>query len=200
VGVGLVAPGEAVASWGTSGTVLTPTASPVVDPGMRAHTFCHAVPDTWYLMGVMLSAGGSFAWYQRELARDIARRRNAGLLLNQEAQAIAPGAEPKNAAGSLRHRLNFAGYFLIAVEVFEATVHIAGYASVIARADPNPPRRIRQQRGNKQRWYCGPRIDVLQAIILERIKSLSMRSEPESASVILRDGPHADLRETQVFK
>ena len=93
VGVGLVTPGEAVASWGTSGTVLTPTAEPLVDPGMRAHTFCHAVPGTWYLMGVMLSAGGAFAWHQRELARELGERKGATQLLNQEAERIAPGAD-----------------------------------------------------------------------------------------------------------
>jgi xylulokinase len=82
-----------VASWGTSGTVLTPTASPLVDPGMRAHTFCHAVPQTWYLMGVMLTAGGAFAWHKRELAREIAAKKNVNELLNREAEKIAPGAE-----------------------------------------------------------------------------------------------------------
>jgi len=93
VGVGIVAPGEAVASWGTSGTVLTPTREPFVDPGMRVHTFCHAVPDTWYLMGAMLSAGAAFTWYRRELARDLADSKNADLALNKEARRIAPGAE-----------------------------------------------------------------------------------------------------------
>jgi xylulokinase len=93
VGVGVVAPGTAVVSWGTSGTVLTPMASPAVDPGMRAHTFCHAVPDTWYVMGVMLSAGAAFAWHQRELAKELARDRNAADTLNREAARIAAGAE-----------------------------------------------------------------------------------------------------------
>jgi xylulokinase len=93
VGVGLVAPGEAVASWGTSGTVLTPTAAPLVDPGMRAHTFCHAVPRTWYLMGVMLTAGGAFGWHKRELARELRAKKNANDLLDREAAGIAPGAE-----------------------------------------------------------------------------------------------------------
>jgi xylulokinase len=93
VGVGIVAPGEAVASWGTSGTVLTPTREPFVDPGMRVHTFCHAVPDTWYLMGAMLSAGAAFAWYRRELARDLVKNKNANLALNREAQPIAPGSD-----------------------------------------------------------------------------------------------------------
>jgi xylulokinase len=93
VGVGLVSPGEAVASWGTSGTVLTPTARPLVDPGMRAHTFCHAVPNTWYLMGVMLTAGGAFAWHRRELAKELGSKSDGNLLLNREAEKIAAGSE-----------------------------------------------------------------------------------------------------------
>jgi xylulokinase len=93
VGVGLVASGDVVASWGTSGTVLAPISRPKVDPGLRAHTFCHAVPGTWYVMGVMLSAGGSFGWYRREFARELKGRRDASLVLNQEASRIAPGSQ-----------------------------------------------------------------------------------------------------------
>jgi xylulokinase len=92
-GVGVVSPGEAVASWGTSGTVLAPTAQPKVDPSLRAHTFRHVLPDTWYVMGVMLTAGGAFAWHRRELARELSRRKDADALLDQEAAAIPVGAE-----------------------------------------------------------------------------------------------------------
>lgn len=92
-GVGVVAPGEAVASWGTSGTLLAPLAEPRVDPGLRAHTFCHVVPGVWYLMGVVLSAGGAFAWYRDQLARDVAGTPNANTTLNDEAATIPRGAE-----------------------------------------------------------------------------------------------------------
>jgi xylulokinase len=92
VGVSVVAPGEAVASWGTSGTVLSPTAMPLVDPVMRVHTFRHAVPRTFYLMGVMLTAGGAFAWHERELARELPKRGRARKL-DREAARIAPGAD-----------------------------------------------------------------------------------------------------------
>jgi xylulokinase len=93
VGVGVIAPGEAVSSWGTSGTVLAPTARPFVDPGLRAHTFCHAVPDVWYVMGVVLSAGGAFAWYRDQLARDLATTDHADARLDAEAQGIPRGAD-----------------------------------------------------------------------------------------------------------
>ncbi|HEV8215055.1 MAG TPA: FGGY-family carbohydrate kinase, partial [Gemmatimonadaceae bacterium] len=92
-GVGVVAPGEAVASWGTSGTVLAPMSEPRVDPGLRAHTFCHVVPNLWYLMGVVLSAGGAFAWYRDQMARDLAKDPEINRKLDDEAATIARGAE-----------------------------------------------------------------------------------------------------------
>jgi xylulokinase len=93
-GVGAITPGEAVASWGTSGTVLAPTATPVVDPALRAHTFCHVVPGVWYLMGVVLSAGGAFAWYRDQFARELADASgSASMRLDEEAASIGPGAD-----------------------------------------------------------------------------------------------------------
>ncbi|MET0399781.1 MAG: xylulokinase [Longimicrobiaceae bacterium] len=91
-GVGVVEPGEAVASWGTSGTVLAPLAEPRVDPGLRAHTFCHVVPGAWYLMGVVLSAGGAFAWHRDQLARELAGAADAEARLDEEAASAPPGA------------------------------------------------------------------------------------------------------------
>jgi xylulokinase len=91
-GVGVVSPGDAVASWGTSGTVLAPTAEPKVDPSLRAHTFCHVVPRTWYVMGVMLTAGGAFAWYRDVMARELKGRKDANLVLNAEAESAPIGA------------------------------------------------------------------------------------------------------------
>jgi xylulokinase len=92
-GVGVVTPGEAVASWGTSGTVLAPTAQPIVDPGLRAHTFCHVAPGVWYVMGVVLSAGGAFAWYRDQLARELADTPGADTVLDDEAASVPAGAE-----------------------------------------------------------------------------------------------------------
>ena len=92
-GVGVVAPGEVVTSWGTSGTVLAPTAMPLVDPRLRAHTFCHVMPDTWYLMGVVLTAGGAFAWYQEHLARELAGTSDAAARLDAEAASVPRGAD-----------------------------------------------------------------------------------------------------------
>jgi xylulokinase len=87
-GVGAVTPGQTVASWGTSGTVLAPTDLPRVDPGLRVHTFCHVVPGLWYLMGVVLSAGGAFAWFREQLAGD-----STDSALNDEAETVPIGAD-----------------------------------------------------------------------------------------------------------
>ena len=91
-GVGVVSPGEAVASWGTSGTVLAPTAEPRVDPRLRAHTFCHVAPGLWYVIGVVLSAGGAFAWYRDQCARELPEQKRDDSLVD-EAREIPPGAE-----------------------------------------------------------------------------------------------------------
>ena len=90
--MGAVTPGEVVSSWGTSGTVLAPMRKPRVDPGLRAHTFCHVVPGMWYMMGVVLSAGGAFNWYREQLARELTDPHTAAALLDEEAASVEIGA------------------------------------------------------------------------------------------------------------
>jgi len=68
VGTGVVAPGEAALSLGTSGVVFAATDAPLHDARGRVHAFCHAVPDRWHLMSVMLSAAGSFRWFRDTFA------------------------------------------------------------------------------------------------------------------------------------
>lgn len=65
IGAGAVSAGDVLFSIGTSGTVVAPTLSPVTDPRMRIHAMRHAIPDTWYLMGVVLSAGAALDWWRR---------------------------------------------------------------------------------------------------------------------------------------
>jgi len=68
VGVGAVTPGIVALTLGTSGVVFATTASPLIEPQGRLHSFCHSVPGTWHFMGVMLSAAGSLRWYRDTLA------------------------------------------------------------------------------------------------------------------------------------
>lgn len=68
VGVGAVQPGIIALTLGTSGVVFASTESPLIEPEGRLHAFCHAVPNRWHFMGVMLSAAGSLQWYRDTLA------------------------------------------------------------------------------------------------------------------------------------
>ncbi|MBP5274327.1 MAG: xylulokinase, partial [Abditibacteriota bacterium] len=61
---GIVEKGMVFNSLGTSGVVFAYSDTPAMDPKLRVHTFCHAVPGKWHVMGVMLSAGGSLRWFR----------------------------------------------------------------------------------------------------------------------------------------
>lgn len=67
VGTGIVETGLVSVTLGTSGVVFAYTDAPRRDPLGRLHTFCHAVPGKWHVMGVTLSAGGSFRWLRDAL-------------------------------------------------------------------------------------------------------------------------------------
>ena len=63
LGVGVVEPGLASVVLGTSGVVLAALPEYAHDAQARVHAFCHAVPDTWEAMGVMLNAAGALQWF-----------------------------------------------------------------------------------------------------------------------------------------
>jgi xylulokinase len=63
-----VSPGIVALSLGTSGVVFAATDGPSIEADGRVHAFCHAVPDRWHMMGVMLSAAGSLRWFRDTVA------------------------------------------------------------------------------------------------------------------------------------
>jgi xylulokinase len=63
VGVGVVRAGEAFVSLGTSGVLFAANDGYRPAPETAVHTFCHALPDTWHQMGVILSAADALNWY-----------------------------------------------------------------------------------------------------------------------------------------
>jgi xylulokinase len=71
VGVGAVMPGIMTLSLGTSGVVFGATDRPLYEPHGRVHAFCHALPERWHMMSVMLSAAGSLRWFRDALAPGI---------------------------------------------------------------------------------------------------------------------------------
>lgn len=68
VGTGAVKEGIVTLSLGTSGVIFAATNKPMIEENGRLHSFCHAVPNKWHFMGVMLSAAGCLRWYHDELA------------------------------------------------------------------------------------------------------------------------------------
>ncbi|MGO9908297.1 MAG: xylulokinase [Solirubrobacteraceae bacterium] len=71
LGVGVDRPGPLSIALGTSGVVFAALKQFAADPQARVHAFCHAVPDAWHAMGVMLSAAGSLTWLRNVAAPDI---------------------------------------------------------------------------------------------------------------------------------
>ena len=63
VGVGVVKAGDAFVSLGTSGVLFAANDGYQPAPETAVHTFCHALPDTWHQMGVILAATDALNWF-----------------------------------------------------------------------------------------------------------------------------------------
>lgn len=70
LGLGVIEEGACSATIGTSGVVFVARARHAPDEQGRLHAFCHAAPQRWHQMGVVLSAGGALRWFRDTLARD----------------------------------------------------------------------------------------------------------------------------------
>lgn len=68
-GIGALSESQGFVSLGTSGVLLAARDGYRPAPETALHTFCHAVPDRWYQMGVMLSATDSLNWLSRMTGR-----------------------------------------------------------------------------------------------------------------------------------
>ena len=62
VGLGVVRPGQAFLSLGTSGVLFVVTDRFRPNPERAAHAFCHCLPGRWHQMSVMLSAASTLDW------------------------------------------------------------------------------------------------------------------------------------------
>jgi len=97
VGMGIVGAGVVSATIGTSGVVFAATDRPALDPRGRLHTFCHAIPGRWHVMGVTQAAGLSLRWFRdtfglQKNAQGVGER-DPYEFLSEEAAAAPPGAE-----------------------------------------------------------------------------------------------------------
>jgi len=98
IGNGIVRKGIISSTIGTSGVVFAFSDKVIIDPFGRVHTFCHAVPGTWHVMGVTQGAGLSLKWFRDNFCLE--EKRTAELmqvdpyvLMDQEAEKIVPGSE-----------------------------------------------------------------------------------------------------------
>ena len=93
VGMGIAQPGTVSATIGTSGVVFAATERPALDLQGRIHTFCHAIPGRWHVMGVTQAAGLSLQWFANQFAKDLPTDPNRYDRLTEEAGMVPAGAE-----------------------------------------------------------------------------------------------------------
>jgi xylulokinase len=93
VGMGITRAGVVSATIGTSGVVFAATDKPSLDPKGRLHTFCHAIPGRWHVMGVTQAAGLSLRWFRDNFGAGADDGRDAYDRLSDEAARVTAGAE-----------------------------------------------------------------------------------------------------------
>ena len=92
-GMGIVRPGAVSATIGTSGVVFAATDRPALDPRGRLHTFCHAIPGRWHVMGVTQAAGLSLRWFRDQFGAGANDGRDPYERLSDEAAKVPAGSE-----------------------------------------------------------------------------------------------------------
>jgi xylulokinase len=93
VGMGIARAGAVSATIGTSGVVFAATDRPALDPKGRLHTFCHAIPGRWHVMGVTQAAGLSLRFFRDRFGVLSKDGRDPYDILAEEASAAPPGSE-----------------------------------------------------------------------------------------------------------
>ena len=92
-GMGIVTPGAVSATIGTSGVVFAATDRPALDAKGRLHTFCHAVPGRWHVMGVTQAAGLSLRWFRDRFGAGADDGRDPYERLTAEAAKVPVGSD-----------------------------------------------------------------------------------------------------------
>ena len=175
VGNGIVKQGLLASSLGTSGVMFVHSDKMQFDPQGRLHTFCHAVRGKWHMMGVSLSAAGSFEWFCQQVCQDL--KRDPYGVLNREAEQVPDGSEglfflPYLAGERTPHadplaRGSFVGLTLkhhrghMARAIMEGVVYALNDSLAIIRQLGVPVRRIRVGGGGaKSRLWRQLQADV----------------------------------------
>jgi xylulokinase len=90
LGNGVTEEGEVLVTIGTGGQLFAPLKYPFIDAKLRIHTFCHAVPGYWHLLGAILCAGLALSWFKKSVL-DSPEHSFDFKSLDQEAQQVPPG-------------------------------------------------------------------------------------------------------------
>jgi xylulokinase len=98
IGSGVVKEGIVSIVLGTSGVVFTHSDNYRIEPEGKLHAFCHSVPEKWHLMGVTLSAAGSFRWYrdtfaQMEKSAAVKTGKDVYEIMTSQAETVPAGSE-----------------------------------------------------------------------------------------------------------
>lgn len=92
IGMGITRPGAVSVTIGTSGVVFAATEKPTLDARGRLHTFCHAIPRRWHVMGVTQAAGLSLRWLRDQWGFS-GNGDDAYQAMTREAGQVPPGAD-----------------------------------------------------------------------------------------------------------
>ncbi|MBE6058951.1 MAG: xylulokinase [Clostridium sulfidigenes] len=97
IGNGIIKSGQISSTIGTSGVVFAHLDEPIIDEKGRVHTFCHAVPGAWHMMGVTQGAGLSLKWFRDNFCtNEIEVAKGMGidpyLLMTKEAEKVPAGS------------------------------------------------------------------------------------------------------------
>jgi len=93
VGMGIIRAGAVSATIGTSGVVFAASDQPALDLQGRVHTFCHALPNRWHVMGVTQGAGLSLRWFRDQFGAGADDGRDPYERLTDEAAQVPAGAD-----------------------------------------------------------------------------------------------------------
>lgn len=98
IGSGIVKSGAASCALGSSGVVFAVADKPLIDPKGRIHTLCHAIPDTWHVMGVAQASGLSLKWLRDNFFADVCSaaemmKVDPYVLMDKAAEKVPVGAD-----------------------------------------------------------------------------------------------------------
>lgn len=176
VGIGAIQPGQGFISLGTSGVIFLTTDHVEPCPEKAVHTFCHALPDRWHQMSVMLSAASAVSWATQTLGfANISALLSAAASCHSKERAQAPIFLPYLSGERSPHNDAHAQGVLFGLTASHSQTDLAyavvegvclglrdGLASLQAPTNPL----VLAGGGAQSAWWCQLLSDVLQVPLI----------------------------------